>query len=71
MNPNIDEPAIVVALIGFTYHRGSGRRDFTPTMSANNQRTVRSSSTDRQHDGVSDTDNASSATLEKVLLTTH
>jgi hypothetical protein len=51
-------------LIGFTCHRGSGRRDFfAPTMSANNQQTVKSSSADRQHDRVDDTDNA-------ILLTT-
>lgn len=50
--------------------RGTGRRDFTPTMSADNPLTVKSLSADRQHDRVDDTDNASPVTLEKVLLTT-
>ena len=51
-------------LIGFTCHRGSGRRDFfAPTMSADNPLTVKSLSADRQHDRVDDTDNA-------ILLTT-
>jgi hypothetical protein len=51
-------------LIGYVCERGSGRRNFfTLTISANNQQTVKSSSADRQHDRVDDTDNA-------ILLTT-
>ena len=58
-------------LIGYVSERGSGRRDFfTPTMSANNQRTVKGLSADSQGDVVGDTDNVSPVTHEKVLLTT-
>ena len=58
-------------LIGYVSERGSGRRDFfTPTMSANNQRTVKGLSADSQGDVVGDTDNVNPVTHEKVLLTT-
>jgi hypothetical protein len=58
-------------LIGYVCERGSGRRNFfTLTISANNQQTVKSSSANKQYDGVSDTDSVSPVTHEKVLLTT-
>lgn len=58
-------------LIGYFCERGSGRRDFfTSTMSANNQKTVISSSADWQYDRVDDTDSDSAVTIKKVLLTT-
>ena len=58
-------------LIGYVCERGSSRRDFfTPTMSANNQQTVKGSSADSQGDMVGDTDSVSLVTDEKVLLTT-